>query len=1186
MKIRYRLLLVVFLLLFTAPVFAQAGYEVSGTVSNENGEPLKGATVFIGGSTRIMPTDEDGHFTFKNISPGSFQLSVQMIGYAPVTQNIVIKNAPLKVDLKMLTRSIALNQVTIGKKRAWKRNFELFKGEFLGQSANGRQCVIVNPQVINFSTKKGALMADADDFLIIENKRLGYRVRYLLTNFSYNYVDGIVLYHGECSFEDMDGTDEQKNQWTKNRLETYQGSFTHFLRSVYANNTVENGFIARPLYSYGTIRYDTTTVDTYKVIVKNRPVKFDSLLTPIDTTFTAFRFKQLYVIYDPKNAAKFAANGTDQKKNIVIVNKASLLRSATDVTIIDQKGSYTDYRDFFIQGFWAKARVGDQLPVEYKPPVPEIPRKVVLANPLLSALERWKDSILQEKAYLHMDKPYYAPGDTLWFKGYLVNGSSHQLSAQSGAAYVDLINDQNQAVKKLKLPVNSGTIAGDLALGEDITPGSYRIRAYTRWMRNAGEDYFFNRTFTIGSPINTTNKKDIKPASQPVDIQFFPESGNLINGIISKVGFKAVGADGLGVAIRGTVTDNENHPLVQISTQHAGMGSFLLQPANGKTYIAHIKLADSTVKDIPLPTALNQGYVLSVYQPGKDSVLVRIRASAALQHSTINLFVHSSGKLIFASQVQINSAMTSVWMDKNSFPSGIAQFTIFDDKNDPLNERIAFIKNADYMQLALSTEKPAYKSNEHVQLQLDAKESQGNPVAANFSIAVTDETKVPVDESTESTIFSSILLSSDIKGYVEKPNYYFMPDTDGVNQALDNLMLTQGYRRFEWKKLNDVLNTPPTFAAEGLATTLSGMVTTLQHQALPNANVLLVSINARIKRSTLTDINGRFKFDSLMFADSAKFAVQASTQENTGNVIITLDSIPAVTTGRQQNLAEVNIIKTSFKKAVDEGKPIDLTGHLLRQVNIKDTRINKITKDKDAVPQAMYSLPDEQSADNVITIPNPEAYLTLEQYLQGRLAGIRIGTTNTGLKVLLDSRPHTELHLDIKNVNLRDKTWDQQGRFIGLIVNGRKIDTTEADRMLTGSIMPEEVAKIEIVRNNQAMVNYLRSAGDQSVGFLLILTKPPSSVHKNYDPNIVNISPKGFNAVRQFYSPRYDHPTENKTPDLRTTIYWNPYVNTDANGKATLDFYNADAPGTYRVVVEGINAAGELGRQVYKYKVE
>ena len=1159
MKTAYLFLCFLGLSFVSAGVFAQEGQTVSGIVTNEKDEPLKGATVFIGGSERIMPTDENGRFNFGHIPAGSFRLSVQMIGYSPLTRNIVIKNAPITAELKMKVKAINLEQVTIGNKRARARNLRLFEREFLGQSANGRQSTILNPQVISFSTKRGLLMAESDDFLVIENKRLGYRIRYLIKDFGYNYIDGIVLYHGEFSFEELDGTDEQKQQWAKNRLETYKGSFMHFLRSVYANNTLENGFIARPLYGYGTIRFDTTTMDKYKVMVKDQPVKFDTLVTAIDSNFSAFRFKQLYVIYDPKKAALFGTNSTNRKRNMVISRKATLLRLATNAAIIDKKGSYTDYRDFFIQGYWARERVGDQLPVEYKPPLPDIPHGAVPINPRLIALQKWTDSIPQEKAYLHTDKPYYATGDTIWFKGYLTSGSRHQLSRLSGSAYVDLIDQQNKAVKTLELPVNSGTIAGNLILGDDIKAGTYRLRAYTQWMRNAGSDYFFDRTFIVGDPKTFTDKADANSALRQTDIQFFPESGNLINGITSKVGFKATGTNGLGVAINGTITDNANNQVAQFNTLHAGMGNFLLKPLPGKTYTANIKLADSVTKSIALPAALNQGYVLSVYQPNKDSVLVRIHASPGLQHSIINLIVHSSGEIIFVSTININSAITSIWLDKESIPGGIAQFTIFNKDYQPLNERIAFIKNDDHMQLAIKTDKALYKSKEHVQLELNATESDATPVAANFSIAVIDENKAPVDETSESTIFSNILLSSDIKGYIEKPNYYFMADTDQVNKALDNLMLTQGYRRFEWKLLDSLVNTKPQFKPEGFGRTISGMVTDLQHKPSPNAAVLLVSVNARISKTTTTDANGQFKFDNLIFPDSAKFAVQARGVKNSSNLIISLHNIPPVAINPKQNTAEVNIIKANLQKAEQEGVLPKLTGHILKQVNIKDTRNQA---DKNVIPQGMFSLPDEESADHIYTIPDPEHYIDLKMFLQERVAGITVKTDEFGNIVVQDVRPpHKQ---------------------IGVYFNGGNSSFSSIE-----DIDLDEIAKIEIVRTNYAMLNYLRQGNDESVGgYLNILTKPTALRKRHYNPNITNISPKGYNSVRQFYSPRYNRPNDAAKPDLRTTIYWNPYVNTDANGKATLDFFNADGPGTYRVVVEGINAEGELGRQVYHYKVE
>ncbi len=1207
MRIVFKLLFVIILSFTYTAGFAQERQEVSGIILNEKGEPLKSATVFIGGTDRIMPADENGRFNFRRIPQGTFTLAVRMLGYTPLTRDIIVKGAPLNIEMRLQSKAITLNEVTIGSSRAWDNNFEVFKEQFLGRSRNGRESVILNPKIIHFNTKKRLLQADADDFLIIENKRLGYRIHYLLQDFAYNLKEHITLYHGESSFEELEGTAAQKQEWAKNRADVYKGSVRHFLRSVYANNTLENGFIAKQLVGYGKYHAIDTLHDPDRLIVINQPVKFDTLITAIDSNFISVKFKSLYIIYDPKKAAVIQLEAL--KKNIIIRPKntifnddASLLTLTTDQVLIDKKGSYADYRNFFIKGYWAQARMGDELPVDYIPTLPEVPRGNIPINKPAFALQAWTNNSPQEKAYLHIDKPYYALGDTIWFKGYVTTGSRHQLSAHSGAAYVDLINEQNQLVKVLKLPVDLGTIAGNLILDDGIKAGSYRVRAYTQWMRNAGEDYFFDKTFTIGDP-NTAgkNEKNIKATLQQTDIQFFPESGNLVNGITSRIGFKATGADGLGQIISGIITDNENSEVARINTLHAGMGNFLLNPLPGKTYTANIKFVDSTTKKISLPAALNEGYVLSVYQPNKDSVLVRIQASANLQHSIVNLIVHSSGEMILTSQLELTGAITSIWLDKRSFPSGIAQFTIFDSNSQPLNERIAFIKNTDYMQLAIKSQKAIYKSREQVQLELNAKDGGGAPIAANFSVAVIDESKVPVDESAESTIFSNILLSSDIKGYIEKPNYYFMADTGEVNKALDNLMLTQGYRRFEWKSLLNTVNTKPlivsegldpgaarsftiirseplqkvnvlvnttntrpTFPAEGVGVTISGTVTTLTHKPLPNANVLLISLNARINKITTTDDNGRFKFDSLMFADSARFAVQARDAKNTDHVIITIDSIPKLKISPKQNLAEVSIIKTILKKAEDDGYPVQLTGlHVLKQVDIKASKITASSIDN---VHGDFKVP-EGHAEQTIIIKDAGNAGTIGMLLSSELRGVRFKSwIPFDPKHPYESYPEAPMYPFIDTIPLN------------IVVDGRRLDPGDAGAVFdNSSLQPTDLVKVELVK---------QLANAWGMGPTLLLYTNRAKLNKRYNPSIANVTPKGFNKVRQFYSPRYDQPNSPQLPDLRTTIFWDPYVNTDVNGKATLNFYNGDGPGTYRVVVEGINSTGELGRQVFTYKVE
>ncbi|MES2426458.1 MAG: carboxypeptidase regulatory-like domain-containing protein [Bacteroidota bacterium] len=891
-----------------------------------------------------------------------------------------------------------------------------------------------------------------------------------------------------------------------------------------------------------------------------------------------------------------------------------------------------------------------------------IPRSDDPVDKLVTILQRWTDSIPQEKVYLQTDKPYYALGDTIWFKGYVTIGSRHQLSALSGSLYVDLINEQDSVVRALKLPITAGMAIGNFILGDDYKQGSYRIRSYTQWMRNAGDEYFYDHTFTIGDlasdniivkadygykqvdgkntlsallnyandegkpiagkdvhyqviidkkavwsrsattdasgniPVNIVNDKQanlagayihttldgndkhtivrdfpIKANLAQSDVQFFPEGGELVNGISSHIAFKAVGVDGLGIDIKGKIVDNENNEVADLTTLHAGMGSFLLRPQAGKTYIANITLGDGTSKVIPLPKANDEGLVLSVYQPNKDSVLIRINAAKSSLQSTVGLIAHSGGETVYASAIKLTAPVTSIWLDKKSFPTGIAQFTLFNNSGDPLNERIAFIRSNDLLDLNIQTAKTTYSSKEHIKIDLTANDGKGKPTVGNFSVAVIDESKVPVDENNESSIFSNLLLTSDLKGYIEKPNYYFVKRTEETDKALDDLMLTQGYRRFEWKNLTAVVNSNPVFKAEGLGVAISGKVTTLGNKILPNADVMMLALKAGVHKTTTADINGRFKFDGIFMTDSIKFTIQARNGKS-DKVKVILDTISKVKLAKNRNMPDVSTNITGTLKAyLDNIKKEDdiyeRTGQLDKVHRLREVRINaRKARQSDAgiTPQGMFKVP-EASADKVIYVDPDEAsrYLTLASYLQGRMQGISVVQGEYGSALQ----------------ELGARATGKEG--IALYIDGRKlIDAGATAEALDGSYLPEDIAKIQIVRTNRAMVSFL---GGPAV---LILTRLGTS-RKEYNPATVNVSPKGFNRVREFYSPRYDRPgNANSQPDLRTTVYWNPYLKTDETGKTSFNFFNADGPGTYRVVVEGINADGQLGRQVFRYTVD
>jgi len=364
--LRYLLFIIIF---FTGiNTYAQGRYMVTGIVADEKGQPLKSATVFISGSEKITASNDEGRFKFIKMDPGTFLLSVTMIGFAPYTHNVIIQGKSVDINITLKVKSIVLDEVFIGSKEAWQANFELFGRTFLGTSKNAKECVILNPKIINFSTKKGLLMADADEFLIIENKRLGYRVKYLLKDFGYNSVTDVALYNGETNFEELPGTPKMQKEWAKNRLETYKGSFMHFLRSVYYNTTLKEGFLSNHLFIEPQSR-GRNQEDVKMIVIEPRPVKFDTLVTIIDTSFISLKFSPLYVIYDPKKVAAVTHSkvGYTMKQRIKLDDEASVIKTYLKEAIVDRTGNYTDFRDFFIEGYLARKRVGDQLPFEYQP---------------------------------------------------------------------------------------------------------------------------------------------------------------------------------------------------------------------------------------------------------------------------------------------------------------------------------------------------------------------------------------------------------------------------------------------------------------------------------------------------------------------------------------------------------------------------------------------------------------------------------------------------------------------------------------------------------------------------------------------------------------------------------------------------------------------------------------------------
>lgn len=243
--------LILWCLLLPVAALAQSG-SISGHIMGKDTKaPIASASVFLSNSSFGTTSSSKGEFNLYNVRPGQYTLVVTVLGYADFTQKIMVGSEPVTLDIQMEQKALELREVSINSisAAAWNRNYDQFKIEFIGSDANAKNCYVVNPRIINFvySKSKQTLNATANEFLVVENRALGYRVKFLLRNFRSDKLEGIISYEGERLFEELNGSESQKKKWRAKRDEAYYGSAMHFYRSLYQDKLNSEGFEIREL---------------------------------------------------------------------------------------------------------------------------------------------------------------------------------------------------------------------------------------------------------------------------------------------------------------------------------------------------------------------------------------------------------------------------------------------------------------------------------------------------------------------------------------------------------------------------------------------------------------------------------------------------------------------------------------------------------------------------------------------------------------------------------------------------------------------------------------------------------------------------------------------------------------------------------------------------------------------------
>lgn len=771
---------------------------------------------------------------------------------------------------------------------------------------------------------------------------------------------------------------------------------------------------------------------------------------------------------------------------------------------------------------------------------------VIPLDTVVSRLQTLSTDKAIEKAYLHFDKPNYNAGDTIYFKAYVTLDEQHELSKLSGILHVDLISPADVLLKSISLQLVNGLAAGDFGLSGTLPGGSYRIRAYTKWMLNNGQVNFFDRRININNATSVEDKRGTVKAG----IQFFPEGGSLVNGIPAKLAFKAMGANKLALNVKGVVVDNTNTEVTKFESAHLGMGLIFITPEVGKTYKANVIYADGTKATVDLPKADNEGITLMVNNDNPDKLTIEINANKAYyiknKNKEIGVIIYSAGTVRSVKAVLDNQVL-DLNLNKKDFKTGVVQVALFSAKGELLNERLSFIQNADQLIITSTSDKPLYSERGKVHISINTKNKNGEAVKSYLSAAVVDAGKVPVAEDDENTILSNLLLTSDLKGKIEQPNYYFANINNDTRANLDILMLTQSFRRFEWKQLLNGDKPVMAYSAEN-GFDISGQVKTTAGKPVDGGTVTLMPRAGGALLSQITDHEGNFVFKNLVYNDETPFVVQAKTATGGNNTHITIYSAPTLANIETEDF--MSPVKVSTSEGNDKAmqQPVylaDATKRGFSAVVVNDKRVSNHNPGKEA-------LGNENVKDQSL----------LTTGLEGRLPGV----------VLRDGVPYLA---DKVNAAM------QNGPML-IIVD----DTALPAGTSVNNYNPVDVESVSVLKNTDAAIYGIRGAN----GVLVLKMRKSAFLGKVNDvalPGLLYYTGTGFYKAHTFYSPAYEGSTQTvNKQDNRSTIYWSPDIVTDKDGNASFDFFNADSKGTYRLVIEGIDAAGNIGRSVITYKVQ
>ena len=766
----------------------------------------------------------------------------------------------------------------------------------------------------------------------------------------------------------------------------------------------------------------------------------------------------------------------------------------------------------------------------------------------------YSDQVPDQKAYVHFDKDIYRAGETIWFKAYLFSGFS--LSVNSKNFYAELINDKGNVVQRKVYPITESSSIGNFDLPDSMLAGNLIFRGYTTWMLNFDTSFIFRKNIVV------TNKAGIAESKKAVEaksysIQFFPEGGNLVNGLRSVVAFKANDEVGMPALAKGNIVDSKGAVVTTFASVHDGMGTFDLTPATNEKYQAVWTDPAGKQQTIALPDAKAQGFVLKLTSSGNKKVFMLSRTDDVPESwKKVNVIALLGQERIYKAKANLTETkVTSGSIPIENLPSGIMQVTIFSDTWEPIAERVIMINNSNYL-FDASVNTPELNTNfrakNTIEIQVD------DTLLSNLSLAVTDA--AIGRQTTADNIISRILLTGDIKGHVHNPTYYFANTADSTTNNLDLVMLTHGWRRYNWANLARGRKPTLKYPFDNYLSLDAKVFGVTTASPLRNDEELLIFIRGKDSSSQFLQMPktgvDKFTLPNIVFYDTVTVFYQfmkdkkAEKEMSLGfynNFYKGVTKIDLLNRPVNLEIDTAAIARTRFfaQRLAQLGSKFDPKGNVLESVTVKTRTKSPIQVLDEKYASGLFKGEDGYAFD--LTGTQASSYFDIFSFLQGRVAGLQINGTGS-------------------NASLQ---W--RGSTPALFLNEMQTDVSQLS-----SVSVNDVAYIKVLRPP-----FMGAVGGGAGGAIAVYTKKGGDVKPEPGKGLNKGIVVGYSTPKEFYSPNYKDLSGSSevAADYRTTLYWNPAILTDATRKKVrLEFYNNDITKAFRIVLEGVNEFGKMVR--------